>query len=337
MTQIRKSSSFNLFGYKVQVIISPPKKVNNYKFNFPSPHARNLFAFAATLFFVTVFAHWAVNTLTNDAYLTKEINLPKSVYYSLLGQKKENKKIVEPKADGIVFHGPRTHKKVALTFDADMTPQMLKDLSSGTVESYYDRNLIDILNQTNTKATLFLSGMWIEHYGSVARELHSNPLFELANHTYSHPGFTGVCYGLTLVEELRKVHELEKTQKLLKAVTGFDNKLFRFPGGCFSSPDLDLVTKTGQVAIQWDVAGQDGFNSDTQNIVSNVVDNAKNGSIIVMHMNGYPNEPVTSQALPLIITSLRERGFEFVTVSELLDMKPTNPVVRINQLLSYLK
>ena len=118
---------------------------------------------------------------------------------------------------------------------------------------------------------------------------------------------------------------MEKTQKLLKGILGYDNKLFRFPGGCYSEKDLDIVSSTGQVAIHWDVAGQDGFNTNTTAIVSNVVDNVKNGSIIVLHMNGYPNEPATATAIQLIISALNQQNYEFVTVSELIGTRSKKP------------
>lgn len=255
------------------------------------------------------------------AYYTKSTPFLKLISPMLVNIPEPPRSSVSTQNQKIVFKGPNTQKKVALTFDADMTSQMKIDLNSGHIASYYDKELINTLRVTGTKATLFLSGMWIESYADVARSLARNNLFELANHTYSHPAFEGQCYGLTHVRDSQKIAELQKTQKLLKDITGFDNKLFRFPGGCYSKIDLNTVKKTGQVAIQWDVAGRDGFNSDVANIVTNVVDNVKNGSIIVLHMNGYPNEPATAKALPLIISTLREKGYEFVTVSELLGIK----------------
>ncbi|HUQ85316.1 MAG TPA: polysaccharide deacetylase family protein [Candidatus Limnocylindrales bacterium] len=259
--------------------------------------------------------------LRNVAYRTHQMPFSADIYKSLTNPRNNEPKPKKEKTERIVFHGDRSKKHVALTFDADMTPQMRYDLQSGSVSSYYDQNLISILEETGTKATLFLSGMWIESYPQVARELAVNSLFELGNHTYSHPAFHNACYGLTQVQEQQKKAELEKTQKLLKDIVGYNNKLFRFPGGCYSHADLEVVSSTGQVAIHWDVAAQDGFNTDTTNIISNVVDNVQNGSIVVMHMNGYPNEPATANAIQLIISILSDRNYEFVTVSELLDFK----------------
>ena len=289
------------------------KKKNNKKSHFKvflSDIFRDLFL--ASFLFMLLLVQGVVGDYINQlAYTTQVID--KTIYSSSLNP-------VEIR-ERIIFNGDRNRKKVALTFDADMTHEMIADLESGNVMSYYDKPLIDILESTKTKATLFLSGLWIRKYSDETRDLSKSNLFELANHTYSHPGFHGECYGLNDVESDEKMRELELTQDLLKNITGEDNFLFRFPGGCYSDADLEMVTRTNQTTVQWDVAGLDGFNSNPESIIRNVVENVQNGSIIVLHMNGYPNEPATAIALPLIISDLRQKGFEFVTVSELMTEK----------------
>lgn len=239
----------------------------------------------------------------------------------------------QPQHDQVITHGPREKSNIALTFDADMTPGMKNLIDSGEVVSYYNKAVIDVLNQTGTKATLFLAGMWIETYPEVTHKLAQNPLFELTSHSYSHPGFDGTCYGLAPISDDRDKEEIEKTQKLLKDFTGIDNKYFRFPGGCYSKTDVELVNKAGVEVVHWDVAGEDGFNEDTTAIESNVINNVRNGSIIVLHMHGAKNAPKTAEALPRIITTLRENGFVFVTVSELLNKAKSSHAVDIRALL----
>jgi peptidoglycan-N-acetylglucosamine deacetylase len=220
----------------------------------------------------------------------------------------------------MIFHGPRDRKEIALTFDADMTYTMQQELHDGTVPSYYDAQVIATLEQTQTKATLFLSGLWIESYPEVAKQFAENALFELANHSYSHPSFSGDCYGLPSMG-IDQEEEIEKTQRLLFGLTKQPNKYFRFPGGCYDQEDLDLLNKKNVAAIQWDAAGVDGFNDSAESIIANTLATVQNGSIIVLHMNGAPNEPKTAEALPVIIKTLKEQGFTFVTISELLDSK----------------
>lgn len=228
--------------------------------------------------------------------------------------------------DDIIFHGPRNTKKIALTFDADMTPWMKEQVVSGKVKSYYDQQLIETLEQSNTKATLFLTGMWIEVYPEEAKKLAANSLFEFGNHSYSHPSFSDYCYGLRSISPGGAQQEIEKTQHLLQNLTNTKNTLFRFPGGCYSQKDIALLHDKGIQGIQWDVVGGDGFNNNAKTIEYNVLNNVQSGSIIVMHMNGYPNDPKTSEALSMIITRLKEEGFTFVKVSELLNEKKSAQV-----------
>jgi peptidoglycan/xylan/chitin deacetylase (PgdA/CDA1 family) len=221
--------------------------------------------------------------------------------------------------EGVIFHGKRDKKEVSLTFDADMTPEMRDLLSSGQIKSYYDDSLIQVLRNLNTPATLFLTGMWIEMYPQQTSELSQDPLFELGSHSYAHSSFISNCYGLTPLSEDEKIADVGTAQMLLRRYAGIGSKLFRFPGGCYSKSDVLLIRRTGQEVIQWDVVANDGFNTNKDAVVGNVLSQVKNGSIIVMHMNGFPNDPVTSQAVPMIIKSLKEKGYSFVTVSKLLD------------------
>ncbi len=218
----------------------------------------------------------------------------------------------------VIQHGSRDKKEVALTFDADMTYGMDQNLHSRVVRSYINQDLINILINTQTKATLFLSGLWIQDYPEETKLLGENPLFELGNHSFSHPSFEGYCYGLPQLGALSMEDEIVKTQELLKSVGNVSGKYFRFPGGCVSEKAMNFLSSKGIRVVHWDVVGEDGFNTNTQEIISNVLDNVQNGSIIVLHMNGYPNDPNTSDALPTIISTLRERGYKFVTVSQLL-------------------
>lgn len=218
----------------------------------------------------------------------------------------------------VITHGPRDKKVVALTFDADMTPKMKKDLQTGKVSTWYNKKIIDILNADNVPATLFLSGMWIELYPKETVELSKNPLFQLANHSYSHPAFEKKCTALNLIPHTQDEEEITKTQKLLKDVAGVDNHYFRFPGGCYDDFALNKVHELGLDVVGWDVTSSDAFNPNEGQLITNVLNHAQNGSIILMHMIGNRNAPQTANALPTIIAGLKAKGFGFVKLSELL-------------------
>lgn len=222
----------------------------------------------------------------------------------------------------VIFHGPRDKKRIAITFDAEMTEGMRSALKSGKTKSLYEKRIIDVLNQTQTKATLFLTGMWIELYPNETKEFSKNPLFEIGSHSYTDSSYHGYCYGLTQLPKTQTIEEIGSTEKLLREYAGIDNRYFRFPGGCYSQEDVDLVTKANDIVVHWDVKGNDGFNNNADLVARNVIDNVQNGSIIVLHMNGAPYSPKTADALPTIISTLKSRGYEFVKISELLNILP---------------
>ena len=224
-----------------------------------------------------------------------------------------------PLYDQIIWHGPRNTKEIALTFDADMTPIMVDWLHSGQVQTYDDTRITDYLIQNQIKATFFLTGLWIESYPDATKALADNSLFELENHSYSHPSMAGNCFGQPQVPQSQYPFEIEKTQQLIEQYTHETPKYFRFPGGCYDQSDLDLVKKEGLVTVHWDDVANDGFNTNEDEVINNVLSEAQNGSIIVMHMGGQPNTPETANALPTIIAALKNKGYTFVTVAELLN------------------
>lgn len=241
--------------------------------------------------------------------------------YTERGSPYDNRTVGSESAN-VIFHGPRDKKQIALTFDAEMTDGMRANVISGIVKTSYDSRITDILTKTNTKATLFLTGMWIELYPDVTKQLSENPLFEIGSHSYTDSSFAGFCYGLKQLADTVKIEDIGATEKLLREHAGIDNKLFRFPGGCYTPADVKLVNQANDTVIHWDVIGADGFNTNTNQIIHNVVDNTQNGSIIVLHMNGMPTAPKTADALSEIISTLKAKGYEFVKINELLGLSP---------------
>ena len=215
-----------------------------------------------------------------------------------------------------IFHGLRSEKNIALTFDADMTPGMKQEFITGKVKTWYNKDVIDYLEKTRTPATLFLTGMWAELYPSVTKTLSQNPLFELGNHSYSHPSFNKKCYGLKKLNESEKKSEIVKTQNILKNYQNSTN-YFRFPGGCYSQKDVKLVENQGLRVVQWDVVGGDSFASSPQKGIKNILNKTQNGSIIILHMHGGPHASQTASILKTVIPQLKKRGFTFVKLSKL--------------------
>jgi peptidoglycan/xylan/chitin deacetylase (PgdA/CDA1 family) len=235
-----------------------------------------------------------------------------------------------PLATSPVFAAPQragidrvatSQKVVALTFDADMTLKMRDELKSHRVASWYNGNVIAVLQRENIPSTLFLTGLWIEAYPDITRQLAQNPLFELGNHSYSHGGFRTPCYGLPAVKKSNEAAEVERTDALLQKYAAGYKKYFRFPGLCFDADDVKRVEAESYTVVDGDVEGGDGFEKYPAPIVANVVGHVRPGSIVVLHMHGGPNAPATALALPEIIRKLRAQGYSFVKVSDLLKLR----------------
>jgi len=221
---------------------------------------------------------------------------------------------------GLILHGPRTRKWVALTFDADMTPDMLAELRDGTVASWFDARILAILQSTRPPATVFLTGLWARTYPDVVRKLAADPRFDLANHSFDHSAFEGPCYGLPIVAggDAAKRAEVEQAAQAIEQIDGIAPRWFRFPGGCLSASDVGLVHSLGETPVQWDVVSGDAFQPDQTVVIRDVLSRVRPGSIVAMHFIGAPNAPATATALLTIIPTLRARGFSFVTLDTLL-------------------
>src|ERR1700736_6794342 len=227
----------------------------------------------------------------------------------------------------VVLGAETTRPLVALTFDLDMNPDMAAAARAGF--RWINTDGTSYLESTNVHATIFMTGMWAEVYPAEARRLAANPNFEIGNHSYSHPAFHSPCYQLWSVSRTAQPSQVQRAQQAIERVTGLTPKYFRFPGGCYDRSALDIVHAAGLIPVQWNVNSIDAFNAYPQQIVSTVLSEVRPGSIIVMHLHGRANAPSTGPALRLIVPELEKRGYQFLTVSELLaagtPIEPSDP------------
>ena len=201
----------------------------------------------------------------------------------------------------IISKFPNTQKKIALTFDA---------CALRRTHPQYDQKITDILIETKTPATFFLGGRWIEKEEEHVTDLASNPLFEIGNHSWDHPHFTKLSD-----KEIQE--QINKTQEAILKATGKVGIYFRPPYGEYDQRVLNIVGAMGLKTINFDLAsGDPDVNMTKEKLIQWVVKKTKSGSIIVMHIN--KKGIYTSQALPEIISKLREKGFQFVTISDLI-------------------
>ncbi|WP_030687722.1 polysaccharide deacetylase family protein [Streptomyces sp. NRRL B-1347] len=210
--------------------------------------------------------------------------------------------------------GRRDAPTVALTFDADMTADQGPRATAG--ERFDNPALVATLRRLKVPATFFMTGRWAEEYPAQARDIGRDPLFEVANHSYSHYAFTADCYGLPTLPRERMRADVERAFAAFRRA-GVTRAVpyFRFPGGCYDRAALRALAPGGVTAVQWDVVSGDAFATDPDAVARQVLRAVRPGSVVVMHCTRSA-APATERALRRIVPELRERGFRLVRVSE---------------------
>ncbi len=199
-------------------------------------------------------------------------------------------------AYAIKEHG-NSHMKIALTFD---------DGPHGK----YTAQILDILKEYGICATFFVIGENAKkHPELIEREI--NEGHEIGNHTYSH-------IKLPLAGKSRAEYEIEQTQRIIWEISEYRAKLIRPPEGRCSKEVNAIAEEDGYSVILWSLDTEDWKHRSAQDIASYVLDNTNAGDIILCH-DFIGGESPTPQALRIIIPALLEQGFNFVTVSELIN------------------
>ncbi|MCI3933681.1 polysaccharide deacetylase family protein [Streptomyces sp. AN091965] len=210
--------------------------------------------------------------------------------------------------------GERARPAVALTFDADMTAGQGPRATGG--ERFDNPALVATLRRLKVPATFFMTGRWAEEYPAQARSIGRDPLFEVANHSYSHYAFTADCYGLPTLPRDRVRADVERAfAAFRRAGVTRTVPYFRFPGGCYDRAALRALAPAGVTAVQWDVVSGDAFATDPDAVARQVLREVRPGSVVVLHCTRSA-APATERALRRIVPELRERGFRLVRVSE---------------------
>lgn len=188
---------------------------------------------------------------------------------------------------------------VAITFDACAT----------RTQGYtFDRAIYDIIKREGLRATIFVSGKWVDFHPDVMEELVSDGSIEFGDHSYDHPHMADL-------PRARILEEIDHTEAAL-ARYGRKAIAFRPPYGEWSPLLLQVVGERLLPTVTWDVVSGDPSEGATaQGMLQSVVAQTRPGSIVIFHINGRGWN--TGQALPWILNGLRKRGFRFVFLSEL--------------------
>lgn len=195
------------------------------------------------------------------------------------------------------IYSVQTEKKViALTFDISWGEKRTEPI-------------LKILKEKNVNdATFFLSSPWSKSHPEIVEQIKKDG-FEIGSHGNKHDN-----YSTLSDEEIRK--QITTAHGILTELIGKEPNLIRLPNGDFDKRVLRIANDLGYSVIQWDTDSQDWLNKGVDTIINRVVTKAHPGDIVLLHASDSSQQ--THEALPVIIDQLRAKGYEFVTVSELI-------------------
>ena len=186
-------------------------------------------------------------------------------------------------------------KKIALSFDA----------AWGNEDT---AKILEILKKHDVHVTFFMTGGWVESYPDDVKAILAAG-HDLGNHSENHK-------NMSQLSDEEKKEELMKVHTKVQELTGYDMFLFRPPYGDYDNAVVNVAKDCGYYTIQWDVDSLDWKDYGVDSIIKTVTQHKHlgNGSIILCH-NG---AKYTAQALDTLIATLKNEGYTFVPISELI-------------------
>lgn len=176
----------------------------------------------------------------------------------------------------------------------------------------YIPEILNILNQHQTKATFFFDGSWVKKNPDLAQSIQKEG-HEIGNHAYSHPDLNQRSREDTIVE-------LKKTNDVIKQTLDIQPQWFAPPSGSFNGVTVQVANQLGMKTILWTADTVDWKKPLPSEMVNRVMSQVGNGSMVLMH----PTKPV-AQGLDSMITKMKAKGFQLGTVKDLLSEERVQP------------
>ena len=192
-----------------------------------------------------------------------------------------------------IYSVEREDKVVSISFDCAWGVEHTDDI-------------LNALKVSGVRATWFMVEFWAEKYPEYVKKI-DKAGHEIGTHSSTH------SYMSKQNSEEIKL-ELSTSSEAIKSVTGKDVNLFRPPYGDYDDELIRTASEQGYYSIQWDTDSLDWKDLSATDIAMRVINNVKNGSIILMHNNGLH----TAEAVPIILETLKNKGYSFVPIGELI-------------------
>ncbi|MCI9407971.1 MAG: polysaccharide deacetylase family protein [Clostridia bacterium] len=170
----------------------------------------------------------------------------------------------------------------------------------------YTDDILKALKVSDVRATWFMVEFWTEKYEDFVKKI-SEAGHEIGTHSSTHS-----YMSKQNAEEIKL--ELSSSAEAIEKITEKKVELFRPPYGDYDDELIKTASELGYYTIQWDVDSLDWKDLSAADIAMRVINGVKNGSIILMHNNGLH----TAEAVPIILETLKNRGYSFVPIGELI-------------------
>jgi len=201
--------------------------------------------------------------------------------------------------DTVIVRSRPSGKVVALTFDDGPWP--------GQTDK-----ILDVLAEEQVPATFFMVGKYASRYPGLARRV-AREGHDVGSHSWSHPAFRELK-----AKAIRR--EINRGRQAVEKATGHRTAWIRPPYGSMDPLAWEQVRELKVHAVLWDVDSRDWSKPGVRRIEKTVMRQVRPGSVILFH-DGGGKRAQTIRALPQVIKSLRKKGYQFVTVDELYQLK----------------
>lgn len=168
--------------------------------------------------------------------------------------------------------------------------------------------ILEKLKENQVTATFFVSGEWAERHPEIVEQIKED------EHELGMMGYRYKSYVDQDIDQVRK--DLLHAKEVFKKLGYPDTNLLRTPSGHFNKEILKMAEKLGLKVIQWNVNPKDWDNPGEQKIIDHVMKNTSKGDIVLLHASDSVKQ--TPKALNTILPALKNKGFEYVTISELI-------------------
>jgi polysaccharide deacetylase family sporulation protein PdaB len=192
-----------------------------------------------------------------------------------------------------IYYVKTTEKKIALSFDC----------AWGTD---YTDELLQVMSDKGVKSTFFMVEFWTKKHSDYVKKIDEQG-HEIGTHSSTHP-------YMSKLDKKGVERELRTSSEAIESIINKKTTLFRAPYGDYNDQLIDTAKEMGLYTIQWDVDSLDWKDLSADQIYDRVIRRVRNGSIILFHNQGLH----TAKALPKIIDELKNQGYQFTTIGDLI-------------------